>query len=366
MYQKIYTFAAAVSLLSLSACITIVSPQQNAATAQDQSEPVIVHADNVYTLTQPLSDFTDFILVKTGGDGHEPQVVHLDEALDDLVKYDVVFVGESHGHTANHLLQTKVFAGLYDRHNNMALSMEQFERDQQAALDKYLAGEIGESTLTKGDIGWRHYEQSYRPMVEFAKKNGLPVIAANAPAMAIRCIGMNGPSFLDTVTGEKRGWLAQTLNLQDGAYKDKYYKFAGASTNHSPDAGKDQAEKDSPQFKSFSAQVTRDDTMAESIYEHLQANPGRKVMHTNGSFHSAAMLGTVERLALRNPALKLANIHPVSVKDPDHPSFSAKDLEQGQYIVLITSPPQRFVKEENMRAFFKKTGMTMTGRKCEY
>jgi len=366
MYQKISILVASVSLLSLSACTTLADPQQNAAPLQSQDTQTIAQVDDIYTLAQPLSDFTDFILVKTGGDGQGPQVVSLEDTIDDLVKYDVVFVGESHGHTANHLLQTKVFAGLYARHNDMALSMEQFERDQQEALDQYLAGEIGESTLTKGDVGWRFYEQSYRPTVEIAKKNGLPVIAANAPGMAIRCIGMNGPDFVDTVTGEKRGWLARTLNLQDGAYKDKYYGFAGGSRNHSPDADKAQAEKDSPQFKSFSAQAMRDDTMAESIYDHMQANPGRKVMHTNGSFHSAAMLGTVERLALRDPALKLANIHPVSVQDPDNPSFSAKDLEQGQYIVLITSPPQRFVKEENMKEFFKKTGMTMTNRKCEY
>lgn len=366
MPQKISILAASISLLSLSACATLVEPQQSVVVSQSQSLQTITQVDDIYTLAQPLSDFTDFILVNTGGDGQGPRIVNLDDVIDDLVKYDVVFVGESHGHTANHLLQTKVFAGLYARHNDMALSMEQFERDQQEALDQYLSGEIGESTLTKGKVGWKHYEQSYRPIVEIAKKNGLPVIAANAPAMAVRCIGMNGPDFLDTVTGEKRGWVAQTLNLHDGAYKDKYYGFTKTRKTKMPNEGEAQAEKDSPKFKSFSAQVARDDTMAESIYDHMQANPGRKVMHTNGSFHSAALLGTVERLALRNPDLKLANIHPVSVEDPDHPSFSTKDLEQGQYIVLITSPPQKFVKEENMEEFFKEMGKTMTNRKCEY
>ena len=64
-------------------------------------------------------------------------------------------------------------------------------------------------------------------MIEFAKAHNLPVIAANAPGMAVRCVGMNGPAFLDTIAGEKRGWVAQELHLQDGPYKDKFYGTYG-------------------------------------------------------------------------------------------------------------------------------------------
>ena len=130
--------------------------------------------------------------------------------------------------------------------------------------------------------------------------------------------------------------------------------------------GANKQDKNSRLYKSFAGQVTRDDTMAESIYKHLQANPGAKVMHTNGSFHSAGLLGTAGRLALRDKKLKLANIHPVEVPDPNRPNFSAEDLAQGQYLLLITAPPEQYVKQENMMAFYKRTGKTMKTRKCEY
>ena len=358
-----YFYATVISLLFMGACAHAPANMSNASISKS--------ADSTYKVSQKLSDFTDFILVKTNtlnvdAKSQTPQLVSLDSALDDLSNYDVVFVGEVHGHVANHILQTKILSGLYTRNSNLALSMEQFERDAQARLDQYLSGDIGESVLTKDGVGWSHYKQSYRPMVEFAKKYKFDVIAANAPGKAVRCIGMNGAEFLDTLTGEKRKWLAQTLHMQDGPYKDKYYELMGAGMGHGPQSDSAKADKERKLRNSFAGQVARDDTMAESIFMYLQAHPQHKIMHTNGNFHSAALLGTPERLAQRNPNLKLANIHPVMVENPDQPSFSAQDLAQGQYIALIFPAPEQYVKQENMMAFFAKTGKKMKTRICKY
>ncbi len=165
MYRIVFYCFVMMSLLFMGACTH--SPNRAAGV------PISKSADNIYTVSQNLSDFTDFILIKTNNinaDMQNPRQVDLDAALDDLARYDVVFVGEMHGHVANHILQAKIFSGLYGRYPKMALSMEQFERDAQTRLDQYLAGEIGEALLTKDDVGWSHYKQSYRPMVEFAKK----------------------------------------------------------------------------------------------------------------------------------------------------------------------------------------------------
>ncbi len=128
----------------------------------------------------------------------------------------------------------------------------------------------------------------------------------------------------------------------------------------------DEAAKEEKLFKSFSGQVLRDDTMAETIADHMKANPKRKVMHTNGSFHSAELLGTPERLALRVPGVKMANIHPIEVTDPTDLSFTAEDLVQGQYLAIITEQPKQYVQMENMMAFYKKTGTTMKTRECAF
>ena len=60
-------------------------------------------------------------------------------------------------------------------------------------MDDYLADKIGEVTFAEKARAWQGYSMSYRPLVEYAKENKLPVIAANAPEKAIFCIGREGP-----------------------------------------------------------------------------------------------------------------------------------------------------------------------------
>ncbi len=353
------------SLLALSAC----EKKANSHTPAQNSKPIsqIVNDgnDGIYKTNKPLTEFTDFTLVKTSGD--MPEVVSMDEMVKDLAGYDVVFVGEAHGHIANHIVQSKVLAGLYKLHPDMAVSMEQFERSSQNVVDDYLADTIGEETLIHDGKAWEHYRQSYRPLVEFAKAHKLPVIAAEVPGNLVSCVGERGPDFLASLQGEPRKWIAQTLHTEDGDYKDKFYQFLSAAAGHSvSDPNESESDKARKKFNRFAAQVARDDTMAESIATHLQAHPGRKIMHINGSFHSAALLGTPERVKLRQPDVKMANGHPVWVENPDAPAFSTEDLQQGQYLILISPAPKRFRQMKNINAFIKRTKDKIDENRCKY
>jgi len=107
-----------------------------------------------------LPDFTSFAIVRMDGAAK----VTLDQAVDALKDYDVVFVGEFHDHIANHLAEMALLRAVHERAPKLALSMEQFERDRQQKVDDYLAGKIGEETLTS-DLGWRNYAEAYRPLV---------------------------------------------------------------------------------------------------------------------------------------------------------------------------------------------------------
>jgi len=320
-----------------------------------------------YSVPGTIPSFSDFLLVETQMGEVTPKIVSMDEAAADLAQYDVVFFGESHGHAANHLAQVQMFQRLYARNPNLTLSMEQFERSAQDIMDQYLAGEIGEQVLRDQGNAWEHYTSSYRPLVEFAKTKGLPVIASEVPGNMVSCVGEEGPAFLDRLSGEPRGWIADTLNLQDGPYKERYLTFLSQAAGHGAGgAGVSEAEIARINDLRFAAQVSRDDTMAESIALHLQENPGRQVMHINGSFHSAALLGTVERLVMRMPEVKVANIHPVIVEDGEAPSFGADMLGEGQYLLLIQPVPKRFVKMENINAFVAKTRQAIDENRCAY
>jgi hypothetical protein len=58
--------------------------------------------------------------------------------------------------------------------------------------------------------------------VEYAKAHGLAVIASDAPAKVVRCIGIEGEAFLKRMKPEQRSWAAASLDLSAGAYRDKF------------------------------------------------------------------------------------------------------------------------------------------------
>ena len=314
-----------------------------------------------------LEDLTSYSLVRL--DGRNAVPVTLDQAANALKDYDVVVLGELHDHPANHLAEMALFRALYGKAPRLALSMEMFERDVQPALDDYLAGRIGEEVLKSRGRAWGNYAESYRPLVEYAKARKLAVIAANAPASVVRCVGMEGPDFLSRIPADKRGWAAAELHLGDGPYKAKFMRFLEEDGAHGPeDASKSEAEKKAEADRSFASQVVRDDTMAESIAAHIQKNPGVKIVHVTGNFHVESSLGTVERLKLRNPNLKIAVVIPVQAADPENPAVDSKDSGNGAFAVLLRALPEMYASKaeedaemEKLRAMFR--GRTAT-RPC--
>ena len=409
--KKLFCIVVASFAVSLTAC---------AATQKDDQAASTVAGTSI----APLTDLYDSVWIK-GDDG---TVKTLDQVADDLSRYDVVFFGEFHGHSGIHLAQMRIFSALQQRNGNMTLSLEQFERDTQPLVDQYLKGEIGEKVLQELGRGWANYEQSYRPLVEFAKDNSLPVVASNAPKQAVICVSKKGPEIIDKIPMPDRLWVAKELHIEEGAYQDKYRSFIEGSSTHGPssknsedsgepevcvdlaidvknqegtvEAGKkdhklatdkkdhmatamsgeeeltvEEQKKADEQMakmmetmimKSFSSQVTRDDTMAESIAIHLKDNPDRKVLHLDGNFHSASHLGTVERLKLRMPELKIAVINPIAVADNNEPAWTDEDSATGDYILLVKQVPEMFVCEARELEFQRKTIMKRMGNKCIY
>jgi uncharacterized iron-regulated protein len=288
-----------------------------------------------------LPDLTSFQLMRTGTG---PAVaVSVDEAADALKDYDVVFMGEWHDHAGNHLAEMALFRALYARNPQLSLSLEMFERDVQPVLDDYMAGRIGEDNLRRRGRAWGNYAESYRPLVEFAKEHALPVIAANAPASVVRCVGIEGPGYLARMPAAKRGWAAAELHLGEGPYKDKFLRFLAEDGAHGQDANRTEEEKRAAAERSFASQVTRDDTMAESIYLALQKNPARKIVHLTGAFHVEGALGTVERLRLRAPNLKIAVVVPAEAEHPDAPSLKPEDANGAAFVILLRGSPKEYV-----------------------
>ncbi|NVD06259.1 hypothetical protein FCU94_04960 [Vibrio sp. JPW-9-11-11] len=262
-----------------------------------------------------------------------------------LANADVILIGEWHTHTGIHRFQTDLLRELTRNNKTVALSMEQFSRDKQTVVDDYLAGSIGEQVLIKEGNAWPNYESDYRPLVEFAKAQGLEIIASNAPKAIVRCIGRQGVGYLNSLSDEERSLLASDIDISDSPYKEKFM----ASMHH----GKPEQTE-----RQFAAQVSWDETMADSIVRYLQQHPAAQVVHIAGKFHTEQGLGIKSSIAKRNPNLKVIVVTPIAM-DSNLPP------QGDDYWLKVLAPPVRYVQAENRLAAYQHLGKRNDSLTCQ-
>src|SRR5690606_19512570 len=125
--------------------------------------------------------------------------ITLQELVASLNAVDIVFFGEEHNDSIAHVLQFQLLTAMDEHYDGVALSMEMFVSDDQLVLYEYLAGLITERNISKDATLWDNYDD-YRPMVEYAKDNGVPVLAANAPSRytnRVTRLGLESLNVLD-------------------------------------------------------------------------------------------------------------------------------------------------------------------------
>ncbi|MDW1834930.1 ChaN family lipoprotein [Vibrio sp. Vb0718] len=282
------------------------------------------HTDSHATSAE-VTSFYDYQLYTPSGEH-----IALSKLPIELQQADVILIGEWHTHAGVHRFQTDMLKQLTSYDRSLALSMEQFTRDKQPVVDAYLRGELGEQYLMKQANAWPNYESDYRPLVEFAKQKNLPVIAANAPKSIVRCIGRQGLDYINKLDDDQRMFIAQAINTGSSPYKEKFM----ASMHH----GKPEQTE-----KQFAAQVTWDETMAESIVSYLDDNPGAQVVHVAGKFHTEQGLGTAASILSRNPSLKVVVISPTDNVLSDNTDYQLE----------VLAPPVRYVQDAHRMAAYQ-------------
>lgn len=306
-------------MLTISVLLTACS-----ATAPPTSRPS----------TSELNSFYDFQLYDPSNQQYLDDINSLAARLNGS---NIILFGEFHTHPAIHLAQLRLLEALYLQNNQLSLSMEQFDRSQQHLLDQYLEGDIGEQWLIKQSQAWDNYRSDYRPLVEFAKQQQLPIIAANAPRKHIRCLGQQGLDYLTQLPIIERQQLAETLTVDDPAYKQRLFGNA-----HHGDAEQSQ--------NHFIAMLGWDDTMAESIAQHSKSRH-RQVMHTVGNFHIEQRQGTYSRVQQRLPEQQVTSV--VAVSEKEYAGLSnAEKQKKGDYLIIVKALPVRYLNEQHRKAEF--------------
>ncbi|MBK1886293.1 ChaN family lipoprotein [Marinobacter sp. DY40_1A1] len=273
-------------------------------------------------------------------DANSGTQLSVDALAQRLAHTDIVVIGEYHGHQAAHLLQSRIQAALYRQHPLQVLSMEQFNLDSQAAVDAYLSGKTGETEFIEDSGAWDNYRASYRPLVEFARQHGLPVVAANAPAAIVRCVGRTGPDYLNKLPANERAQLPSDAFLDTPAYREKFNAAINSSHSAANDAMSERM------HNTYQAQLLRDNTMANRILEARKAHPNAQIIHTTGTFHSEEHLGTVALLSQRAPDVSVAVISPVVWPADAGKMPLQKNRLKGDYLYFIQPLPQEFLDED--------------------
>ena len=229
-----------------------------------------------------------------------------EKVIADLANYDVVLIGEHHNNSINHWLEKKITEALFEKKNGqIILGAEMFERDNQQALDSYLAGKIEGKNLKDSVRLWNNYETDYKPLLDFAKDKKLKFIATNVPRKYASQTSKQGIKTLNELPEQEKKFFAQLpieVTLETPGYKE----MKSLMGDH----------VDELKLMNFiSAQAIKDATMAESIINNWQA--GKTFIHYNGDYHSKQYGGIYWYLKKKKPNLKIAVISVFESEKPD-------------------------------------------------
>lgn len=257
----------------------------------------------------------------------------VEQIIDAIKDADVVFLGEQHNDQVAHYLQNEIFRQAFEKYNSsrkVALSLEMFERDVQIVLDEYLKNLISENHFLLSSRPWNNYKTDYRPLVEYAKQKGVPVIAANAPRRYVNMVSRGGRDALNTLSPAAKSWLAPLpFGEPSKNYADKFKSLMGGAPEASMGVG-----------RILASQTLWDATMAYWVAEFLGKNPGGLAIHLNGSFHTESRLGTVEQLLKYQPQARVLVV--TMMYENDFANFDKSKHENlGDYVVLTDAKVPR-------------------------
>lgn len=302
-----------------------------------------------------------------------------------LTDAEVIFVGEKHDDPVAHYLEAEILKAVHLAKGNTALSLEMFERDVQYVLNGYLKNSYSEKHFLASSRPWPSYKTDYKPMIEYAKKHQLPVIAANAPRRLVNFVTLNGPEKLKDLQPEELKWLPPLPYYipTEGRYVEKLKQVFAMPKPKTGDKDALPGPRSKTQWKaegcldfeaynkSLTAKKTKpsggpmgkggmpahvmkmmnrkqggypsqslwDASMAHAIASFLDDNPGVTVVQVNGSFHSDEHLGTVEQLLRYRPntKVKVISINP----DPSFPALNKEEFGKMGDVIIITDPRWR-------------------------
>jgi len=188
-------------------------------------------------------------------------------------------------------------------------------------MDEYFSGLITGKKFEDEARLWANYSTDYKPVLEFAKDNGLRLVATNIPRRYANLVYNKGFEGLEELSDEARSFVAPLpVDYDPDLPGYKAMLNMGGMGDH----GK-------PKENLPKSQAIKDATMAHFILQNWSA--GKLFIHFNGSYHSDNFEGIVWYLKNSNPELNIKTITTEYQQDLD--SMNEDFAGKADYIIVV-------------------------------
>ncbi|WP_456431371.1 ChaN family lipoprotein [Thermosulfuriphilus sp.] len=219
------------------------------------------------------------------------RLTSLTDILPRLARDRVIYLGEQHDEYSHHLTQLEIIRALVERFGlKVAIGMEMFQQPYQPVLDDYLAGRIDEFTFLKKTEYFKRWGMDfrlYKPILDYAKEKGLPVVALNIPKEISEKVARKG---LEELSPEEKVWVPGELDFSNEVYRARLKKVF-----------EQHPEGDVKDFETFyQSQILWDEAMALAIVKYLKEHPEEVMVVIVGKGHVMYSAGIPDRVWRRH------------------------------------------------------------------
>ena len=215
------------------------------------------------------------------------------EILRNAANARVALLGESHDNADHHRWELHTAAALAALRPKIVLGFEMFPRRVQAALDRWIAGELGEEEFLKASDWsrvWGYDAAFYLPLFHFARINRIPMLALNVERDLVRNVRAQG---LAAVPQQKREGVTEPAAASEAYVTRLFDTYA----QHPEKATPAPARTDADFHRFVEAQLVWDRAMAQALAGAAARYPDALVIGVMGARHIAHGDGVPHQLA---------------------------------------------------------------------
>jgi uncharacterized iron-regulated protein len=236
-----------------------------------------------------------------------------------LLEQSFVFFGEFHDNPICHWMEYEITKEMFLTHENkLKLGFEMFEQDQQILLDNYLNGSIDETLFNDSCRLWLNYATDYKPIVDYARQNGLFCLASNIPRVYASRLFKRGRVSLDSLSELEKSYMVP-LDFKVDTTLSQYAALF------------EMGEHMGSRINFVEAQAIKDATMAHFLLKNW--NKDEVFLHFNGAYHSDFYQGILSYLLTDNPDLSYATISTVAQDDTG--KLEKEHFGRADYIICV-------------------------------